>query len=76
MLANVNKADYGVEFGFENYEKMTEIMRSMKGKMVVTVNDIPEMRECFGEFILRNSKSPTPLERSKIGGEIINLMSF
>jgi hypothetical protein len=22
----------------------------MKGKMVVTVNDIPEMRSCFAEF--------------------------
>lgn len=38
---------YGVDFGLENYAKMAELMRSMKGQAVVSVNDIPEMREAF-----------------------------
>lgn len=38
---------YGVEFGLENYDHMAELARSIKGKMIVSVNDIPEMRQAF-----------------------------
>lgn len=38
---------YGVEFGLEQYDQMAELLRSMKGKAVVSVNDIPEMRKAF-----------------------------
>ena len=38
---------YGVEFGLENYDHMAELARSIKGKMIISVNDIPEMRQVF-----------------------------
>lgn len=38
---------YGVEFGFAQYERMAELLRSMAGKALVSVNDIPEMRSAF-----------------------------
>lgn len=38
---------YGVEFGFENYSRMAELARSIEGKMLISVNDIPEMRHVF-----------------------------
>lgn len=38
---------YGVAFGLEQYDLMAELMGSMKGKAVVSVNDIPEMRKAF-----------------------------
>ena len=38
---------YGVEFGLENYDYMAELARSTKGKMIISVNDIPEMRQAF-----------------------------
>lgn len=38
---------YGVEFGLENYDYMAELARSIKGKMIISVNDIPEMRQAF-----------------------------
>lgn len=38
---------YGVEFGLENYDHMAELARSNKGKMIISVNDIPEMRQAF-----------------------------
>lgn len=38
---------YGVEFGLENYGHMAELARSIKGKMIISVNDIPEMRQAF-----------------------------
>lgn len=39
---------YGVEFGLEQYDQMSEALRTMKGKAIVSVNDIPEMRKAFG----------------------------
>lgn len=38
---------YGVDFGIEQYTRMAELARAIKGKMVISVNDIPEMREAF-----------------------------
>lgn len=38
---------YGVQFGFENYVVMADLARSIAGKMLISVNDIPEMRAVF-----------------------------
>lgn len=38
---------YGVEFGLEHYSRMADLARTIKGKMIVSVNDIPQMREAF-----------------------------
>lgn len=38
---------YGVVFGFEQYALMADLARTIKGKMIISVNDIPEMREAF-----------------------------
>jgi DNA adenine methylase len=38
---------YGVDFGIEQYDRMAELARTIKGKMVISVNDIPEMRLAF-----------------------------
>ena len=40
-------AGYGVEFGMEQYETMASLAKSVKGKMVISVNDHPEMRRVF-----------------------------
>ena len=38
---------YGVPFGLDEYRKMAKLARSIKGKMVITINDIPEMLDIF-----------------------------
>jgi DNA adenine methylase len=38
---------YGVDFGLEQYVRMAELARSMQGKVIISVNDIPEMRQAF-----------------------------
>jgi DNA adenine methylase len=38
---------YSVGFGLEQYDRMAELLRNMKGKALVSVNDIPEMRKAF-----------------------------
>ncbi|WP_031436656.1 DNA adenine methylase [Methylobacter tundripaludum] len=38
---------YGVTFELDQYTKMAELAKSIKGKMIISVNDIPEMRKAF-----------------------------
>jgi DNA adenine methylase len=41
---------YGVDFPFSEYERMAELMRGMKGKAIVSLNDHPDIRRCFAGF--------------------------
>jgi len=41
---------YGVEFGIEQYMIMAELMNSVKGKVVLSINDHPKIREIFQGF--------------------------
>jgi len=41
---------YGVEFGIEQYERMADLMRRIKGKAVVSLNDHPDIRRIFAGF--------------------------
>jgi DNA adenine methylase len=38
---------YGVGFGLEQYATMAELAKTVKGKMLISLNDIPQMREIF-----------------------------
>lgn len=38
---------YGVGFGLDQYDRMAELARSIQGKMIISVNDIPQMRKAF-----------------------------
>lgn len=44
---------YGVGFGLEQYDRMAELLRTIKGKAIVSVNDIPEMRQAFKGLTMR-----------------------
>ncbi|MCK5236121.1 MAG: DNA adenine methylase [Deltaproteobacteria bacterium] len=45
---------YGVKFGFDQYEAMAELARTIKGKMIISVNDIKEMRKVFKDFKIKS----------------------
>lgn len=44
---------YGVRFELDQYDRMAGLLRSMKGKAIVSVNDIPEMRQAFKGLTMR-----------------------
>jgi len=46
-------AGYGVEFGVEEYHRMTELMRTMSGKAILSINDHPTIRDIFQEFEMK-----------------------
>lgn len=43
-------AGYGLDFAFENYERMADFMRRCKGKVMVSINDHPDIRNVFEGF--------------------------
>lgn len=43
---------YGVEFGFEQYQQMADFMRTCKGKVMVSINDHPDIRVAFDGFTM------------------------
>lgn len=43
-------AGYGVPFPFEQYELMAEVMRKLKGKAILSINDHPDIRRAFAGF--------------------------
>ncbi len=41
---------YGVPFPFEEYQELAEVMRSCKGKVILSINDHPDIRDVFAGF--------------------------
>lgn len=51
-----NTQGYGVNFGLEQYDAIARLARSIQGKMIISVNDIPEMRQAFCGLHIDNVK--------------------
>jgi DNA adenine methylase len=43
---------YGVDFPFSEYVRMADLMRSAKGRVVLSINDHPEIRRVFAGFTI------------------------
>ncbi|XAI95661.1 methyl-directed repair DNA adenine methylase [Microcystis phage Mae-JY22] len=56
---------YGVAFGLEQYDQLAEAMRLLKGKAVMSVNDVPEMRAAFKGFRTKRVDLSYTVGRSK-----------
>lgn len=55
---------YGVPFGLEQYHGLADQMRQAKGKVLLTVNDHPDMRTAFEGFRIKRLKTSYSLGRS------------
>lgn len=63
---------YGVGFGFEQYERMAELLGSIKGKALISVNDIPEMRQVFAGHAMKHLQISYTVGRDrKPSGELL-----
>jgi DNA adenine methylase len=41
---------YGVQFGFDHYERMAEVAATIKGQMIISINDHPDIRAVFSKL--------------------------
>lgn len=65
---------YGVGFGLEQYDRLAELARTIKGRMVISVNDIPEMRKAFKGLAMDRldiAYSVSRAEARKTTGELV-----
>jgi len=46
---------YGVGFGWEEYELLAKTLSGLKGKAIVTLNDHPDIRELFKDFVVEST---------------------
>ncbi|MBM96487.1 MAG: restriction endonuclease subunit M [Oceanospirillaceae bacterium] len=49
-------AGYGTEFGWEQYEKLAELSKTIQGKMIISINDHPEIRKLFAHMRVEEVK--------------------
>ncbi|MGI4846568.1 MAG: DNA adenine methylase [Janthinobacterium lividum] len=55
---------YGVGFGLEQYEKMADMLRRLKGKAIISLNEHPDIRRIFAGFEI----DAVPLQYTVGGG--------
>lgn len=65
---------YGVDFGLEQYDQMAELARTIKGKMIISVNDIPEMRKAFNGMAMETVAITYTLGRQQGRGKNLELV--
>lgn len=41
---------YGVEFGWEQYEEMADLIGRIQGKAIISLNDHPDIRQAFSRY--------------------------
>lgn len=69
-------AGYGVDFPFENYERMADFMRCCSGKVMVSINDHPDIRRVFAGFHfetvdIRYSNTNQRQGKADVSGELV-----
>lgn len=65
---------YGVEFPFEHYERMAELARTAKGKVIISINDHPDIRRVFAGFRMKELTLAHTVggnKSSKMAGELV-----
>jgi DNA adenine methylase len=60
---------YGVDFPFENYQRMADFMRRCKGKVMVSINDHPDIREAFAGFQIEQTSLKYSVANQRQGGQ-------
>ena len=60
---------YGVEFGWEHYVKLAELMQSCKSKIMLSINDHADIRDLFTDFNMCTTKIKYSVGNSGAGRE-------
>ncbi len=63
---------YGVPFPFEEYQAMAKMMREIKGKALLSINDHPQIRECFAGLHFEEA----PIKYTVGGGQGVDRMEL
>lgn len=69
-----NETDYGKGlFSREDFARMAEMLRGLKGRFILSLNDRPEVRETFEGFRFEEIKT-TYTANAKVAGKVGELL--
>lgn len=61
-----NEDDYGKDlFTRSDFRTLRDLLTELKGKFLLSINDVPEIREIFGNFHIRKVSVPYSIGKSK-----------
>lgn len=65
-----------MDFPFGNYERMADFMRQCKGKVMISINDYPDIRRVFEGFYfetldIRYSNTNQRQGKVEVSGELV-----
>lgn len=63
-------AGYGVDFGWEHYQKMAELMKNCQSKIMLSINDHPDIRNLFSEFKISTTQIKYSVGSSGSGRDV------
>lgn len=63
---------YGVPFPWAEYEAMADFMRGIKGRAMLSINDHPQIRECFAGLHVEE----VPIKYTVGGGQGVDRMEL
>lgn len=57
---------YAVSFAKEDFERLRDTLREVKGQFILSLNDTPEVREIFKEFTIESVETKYSLGNTKV----------
>nr|WP_241216795.1 DNA adenine methylase [Sphingomonas koreensis] len=65
-----SEGDYGAElFGRADFERLAAVLRGLKGKFLVSINDTPGVRSCFDRFRMAEVTTTYSIATAAIGAK-------
>ncbi len=65
---------YGVDFGLDQYERLAEVMRGLKGRLILSINKHPDIERIFAGFETREVPINYTIGGAKNGAARIELI--
>jgi DNA adenine methylase len=65
---------YGVEFGIEQYGLLADVAKSINGRIIISVNDIPEMRDIFNGLAMKTVRIDYHIDNQKAAAKRAELI--
>lgn len=69
-------ADYGIPFGWEQYEAMADVAAAMQGKLLISLNDHPRIRSLFKSFNIKPLKTTYTVGGSVKAANELAIMNY
>lgn len=69
------EGDYGKDlFSRKDFDRLAAVLQQLKGKFILSLNDVPEVREIFGSFKLKEVKTIYTIQKGDAATDAAELL--